>query len=286
VIVEGEMDKLAIDAVQGPATVSVPDGAPAIDARDYTSKFAYLSGVAEERLRSAKRVLIATDMDAPGERLADELARRIGYTNCARVQWPEGCKDANETLVKRGATALCDALMDAKPYPIEGLIAVRDLREPVERLYQHGLDRGVTSGWTPFDTHYRARAGLMAVVTGSPGSGKSHFLDNLMVRLARQHDWTFGICSPENQPLERHVAGLIAVWQGKPFTDGPLPRMSLGEVRGTDVDGSAFRLHPARRANGRSHSRACRDPGLPHGHPRAGHRSLERTRTQPAGAHE
>lgn len=232
VAVVGNCDKLTIDAVQGPPAVSVPDGAPPPDARNYEAKLAFLAGDAEDRLRSAKRVLIATDMDAPGEKLADVLARRIGYGKCARVSWPDGCKDANETLTARGATAVCDALMAARPYPVEGIVAVRDLAPAVERLYERGLDKGdKTHEWVRFDRHVRARQGLLAIVTGSPGSGKSIFLDNWLLHLARAHDWTFAVCSPENQPLERHAAGMLAAWQGKPFADGPMARMSLGEVR-------------------------------------------------------
>lgn len=232
VVVEGEMDKLTIDAVQGPACVSVPDGAPPPDARNYAGKFAFLAGDAETRLRSAKRVLIATDADAPGETLADELARRIGYGKCARVSWPDGCKDANDTLMKLGAMTVCDALMAARPYPVEGIVMVHDLVPAVERLYERGLDRGaMTLHWPAFDRHCRARPGLLAVVTGSPGSGKSVFLDNWMLHLAQRHDWTFAVCSPENQPLERHAAGMLAAWQNKPFADGPRERMGLGEVR-------------------------------------------------------
>ncbi len=230
-IVEGEMDKLSIDAVQGPATVSVPDGAPPPDAANYASKFSFLSGVAEERFNAARRVILATDMDAPGQKLADELARRIGYAKCARVSWPDGCKDANETLVKLGSGAVLSALTDAQPYPVSGIVTVRDLAGPLEALYERGLDRGCTAGWPTFDRLCRARAGLLTIVTGQPGSGKSHFLDNLMTRLAQRHGWTFGICSPENQPLERHLAGILAVFTGEPFGQGPLARMSLDRVR-------------------------------------------------------
>jgi 5S rRNA maturation endonuclease (ribonuclease M5) len=115
-IVEGEMDKLTIDAVQGPSTVSVPDGAPPSDAKNYTSKLTFLDGVAGERLKAATRVILATDMDAPGQKLADELARRIGKTKCAKAKWPEGCKDANETLVMHGRDAVLTALTEAQPY--------------------------------------------------------------------------------------------------------------------------------------------------------------------------
>ncbi len=86
--------------------------------RHYASKFSFLGGVAEERLRAATRVILATDMDAPGQKLADELARRIGYAKCSRVTWPEGCKDANETFMNLGKTAVLEALANAQPYPV------------------------------------------------------------------------------------------------------------------------------------------------------------------------
>jgi twinkle protein len=116
-LVEGEIDKLSIDTAGGPLTASVPDGAPPPDARNYASKFSFLDEVAMGHLRVATTVLIATDMDAPGQSLADELAKRIGYATCWRIWWPEGCKDANEVLVKFGAQALRDALGKAQPYP-------------------------------------------------------------------------------------------------------------------------------------------------------------------------
>lgn len=229
-IVEGEMDKLSIDAVQGWPTVSVPDGAPAENATNYAGKFTFLEGVAEARLKAARTVILATDMDGPGRKLADELARRIGPEKCQRVMWPGGCKDANETLVTLGADAVKQALADAQPYPVAGIFTVRDLADPLEALYDRGLDRGVTAGWMTFDRLYRARPGLLTIVTGSPGSGKSYVLDNLMVRLAERHGWAFGICSPENQPLERHLAGILSIYQGAPFGDGPTPRMSREEM--------------------------------------------------------
>lgn len=116
-IVEGEMDKLSIDAVQGPATCSVPDGAPAPDSKHYASKFSFLGEAAMARLHSAKIILIATDMDAPGCKLADELTRRIGYTRCKRVSW-HPYKDANEMLVVEGPQAVLDALAAAEPFPV------------------------------------------------------------------------------------------------------------------------------------------------------------------------
>jgi twinkle protein len=116
-VVEGEMDKLSIDTAGGPPTVSVPDGAPAVDAKHYASKFTYLDGVAKEQLNVASLVLIATDMDAPGQKLADELARRIGCAKCRRASW-HPWKDANELLVRRGPQAVLEVLANAHPWPI------------------------------------------------------------------------------------------------------------------------------------------------------------------------
>ena len=70
------------------------------------------------------------------------------------------------------------------------------------------------------------------MVTGIPGHGKSSFLDALLVNYAVRHGWTFAVCSPENQPLERHAAQLLARYVGKPFHDGPTPRMTPAEMEG------------------------------------------------------
>jgi twinkle protein len=119
-VVEGEIDKLSIDTAGGPPTVSVPDGAPPPDAKHYASKFSFLDETAMARLTAATTVLIGTDMDAPGERLAEELAQRIGYATCKRVSW-HPYKDANEMLVAQGPQAILTALAHAQPFlvPLE-----------------------------------------------------------------------------------------------------------------------------------------------------------------------
>jgi twinkle protein len=179
-------------------------------------------------------VILATDADAPGRELADELARRIGYAKCQRVTWPDGCKDANEVLVKLGRTALLQALADAQPYPVEGIV------QPCGSWPGHwmtctsaGSTSGCGAGWETVRRPLPSQGpDLLCIVTGSPGSGKSVFLDNLMVRLAQHHGWTFGICSPENQPLERHLAGiLLGVRRPCRSTTGRSPRMTHERMR-------------------------------------------------------
>lgn len=227
--VEGEIDKLSLEVAGFTNVVSVPDGAPAPDAKNYASKFAFLAS-AEGFLAAAKQHIIAVDADAPGQALETELVRRLGPERCSRVVWPEGIKDANECLVKIDADYLRTCVAAAEPFPVEGIVRVSDIARDLDDLYDKGFDRGVAAGWHRFDTHYRTRTGLFTVVSGIAGHGKSHFLDALMVNLAVRHGWTFAICSPENQPLKRHAAGIISTYQGEPFHDGPNPRMTKADM--------------------------------------------------------
>jgi len=222
VIVEGEFDKLACEVAGWPNVVSVPDGAPTPETKNYASKFEFLN---DERVESVERWIIAVDCDEPGERLSEELCRRFGKNRCLIVEWPEGQKDANDVLKKMGADALNEALSNAKPIPMEGVFTADDLRDDIDSLYDNGLDKGVSTGWPCLDQIYTVRPGEFTVVTGIPNSGKSNWLDALTVNLAREQGWNFAMFSPENQPLSDHMARIIEKYVGRPFHDGPTQRM-------------------------------------------------------------
>lgn len=224
IVVEGELDKLSMDEAGLTNSVSVPDGAPAPNTKDYAGKFTYMES-AEDKLSAVKTFIIAVDDDEPGRKLEDELARRLGRERCKRVKWPEGCKDANEVLARHGTEVLTDCVKDAEPYPITGVFEVIDISSKVDLLYENGLERGHKTGWPSVDKFYTVRPGELTIVTGIPNSGKSNWLDALVVNLAKSHGWSFGLFSPENQPLEDHAARLIEKWSTQPFDDGPTPRM-------------------------------------------------------------
>jgi len=63
------------------------------------------------------------------------------------------------------------------------------------------------------------------LVTGTPSSGKSEWLDALLVNLAKRERWRFVIYSPENWPLELHHSKIIEKFIGKPFNPGPTERL-------------------------------------------------------------
>lgn len=111
------------------------------------------------------------------------------------------------------------------------LVSPLELSDRVMRLYREGLRRGASTGWPSLDRFYTVAEGQITIVTGWPSSGKSEWLDALMMNLAQQ-GWTFAVFSPENKPEETHVAKLLEKRIGKPFGDGPSERMSGEEVGG------------------------------------------------------
>jgi twinkle protein len=232
IIVEGELDKLALEEAGIRNVVSVPDGAPkAVKAGEPDpddAKFSYIPACAEY-LERLDRIILAVDNDEPGLALAEELARRLGKERCWRVRWPVSgdapCKDANESLLMHGAEVLRECIDLAEPYPITGLVSILDFTDETFALYRDGRKRGLSTGWSSLDEYMTIRPGELTILTGVPSSGKSEFLDALAVNLAVAHGWRFAMCSFENPPAE-HITKLTEKYSGLPFWDGPSRRMS------------------------------------------------------------
>ncbi|KAK6263584.1 hypothetical protein QUC31_011696 [Theobroma cacao] len=126
VVVEGEIDKLAVEEAGVHNCVSVPCGAPqTVSAKELPTlekdiAYQYLWN-SKEYLDKVSCIILATDVDDPGNALAEELARRLGKERCWRVEWPKkddfSCfKDANEVLKCLGPEALKEVIENAKPY--------------------------------------------------------------------------------------------------------------------------------------------------------------------------
>jgi twinkle protein len=224
--VEGEMDKLSVEVAGFVSCVSVPDGAPTPNTKNYDSKFDFMDAPELER---AKFHIIAVDNDEPGVRLEDELLRRLGRDTCKVARWPAGCKDANDVLRTYGAETLRNCIEGAQWVPVEGEHAVSEYSESMDRLYRYGMPTGLSTPWESVNPLYTVMAGEWTLVTGIPGHGKSEWLDALMVRLAQDHGWCFAIFSPENQPTEYHLSKLAEKYIGKPFGSGPSDRMTPDE---------------------------------------------------------
>mgnify|MGYP001597116784 CR=1 FL=1 len=219
IIVEGEMDALAcLEA--GIEAVSIPNGAGSGD------KLKFLES--DERIfKDAKRIILALDNDAPGKATAEELARRLGKYRCLQISNP--LKDLNDLLVEQGRDAVKAVIEAAHHWPVEGLYDASFFRSQVDDIYLNGMGTGLSTGFTCLDDLYSISPGLLTVVTGYPGGGKSELVDQLMINIAGEHGWKFAIASFENPP-KLHIAKLMAKREKKPFFPGRLQRMDKWEL--------------------------------------------------------
>lgn len=228
IIVEGEMDKLAMEEAGFRNCVSVPDGAPpkvsdnAIPSEEQDVKYQYL-WTCKEYLEKASRIILATDADPPGQALAEELARRLGRERCWRVTWPnknekEQFKDANEVLMFMGPDVLREVIESAELYPIKGLFNFRDYFSEIDAYYHQtlGSELGISTGWKAMDDLYNVVPGELTIVTGVPNSGKSEWIDALLCNLNASVGWKFALCSMENKVRE-HARKLLEKRIKKPF---------------------------------------------------------------------
>jgi twinkle protein len=206
VIVEGEMDKLAFYESGIKYCVSVPNGAS-------NMKMEYLKDFPE----NVEKVYIAVDNDEAGQKLEDELSRRIGRDICYRVTYPEGCKDINDVLINYDKSEVSKCLNKAQPYPLEGVLSVNDFDIDIDNLYENGLKKGLTVNHNNFDNLFSFATSQLTVVTGVPTHGKSNFLEHICMRLSCQHGWKFGVFSPEHYPMQLHFSVLAEKLIGKSF---------------------------------------------------------------------
>jgi len=222
IIVEGEMDYLTGVEVGLNNVLSVPSGAPVkvADGKVLPSedkKFAFVWN-AREILEAAPYVVLATDQDTAGQALAEELARRIGKDKCRLAKFDK--KDLNEIHTSDPTRQeIGTVIKNAKPYPISGLSDPEIYRDRINDLFKQGTGKGESTGYPSLDEIYTVASGQLSVVTGYPSSGKSNFVDQLMVNLAKKSDWKFAICSFENQP-EIHITRLMEIYTQKRFFDG------------------------------------------------------------------
>ena len=234
IICEGEIDALSVSTAMPEAcVVSVPNGAPLKISNNKVEpeedrKFSYVFS-AKDKLANVEKIIIAGDMDPQGTALGEELARRVGKLKCWTVEWSSG-KDANDTLLADGVEGVRKVITKAQPWPIAGLRDVNFYEDKLFDLYEKGHGKGESTGFRCLDDLYTVVPGQLTVVTGIPSSGKSEFIDAIMVNLARERGWKFCVCSFEND-APTHIAKLAEKYLKLPFFDGPSPRMTRDDLK-------------------------------------------------------
>lgn len=189
VITEGEIDCLSVMQAGYLRSVSLPDGWSA----DGEKRQALLD--AEDALRKAPYVIAAGDNDEAGRGFPKALANILIGHDVRYAKWPEGCKDANDVLVKYGEGELAKCLTEAVRIDPEGgfITGISDLPPlPARRVLRVGM--------TPYDYSIAFEVGAMSVGTGTPGSGKSTFTTFAAYHVAQNESIRVGLLSFETHP--------------------------------------------------------------------------------------
>jgi twinkle protein len=201
------------------SVVSVPDGAPPArdkngkmivvpdDDRDIDpeddDKFSFMSRLMDPIMR-VKHHIIAVDGDEPGGRLGKELVRRIGPAKCFWVEYPKdqvvpdkktkklrACKDLNEVKKHLGPEAVREMIDNAKPWPVKGLFRLSDYPElEIPEMVEIGLSKELDEKMKFYQSQF-------IVCTGIPNVGKSTFINQVSVLLAKKHKWPIAMFSGE-----------------------------------------------------------------------------------------
>lgn len=221
VIVEGEIDALSFLTCGINFVVSVPNGA--------STNLDYLDNCIDF-FEEKEDVILAVDQDPKGLELQKELARRIGPEKCRVVDFLD-CKDANEFLVKYGAPELFRTVEVAKDYPMGGVYTTKDLDSDFTNLYYSGLKPGVKLGVKSLDESITWETGRLVVVSGIPGHGKSEVVDFIISKLNMLHGWKPALFSPENHPMQIHLAKLCEKFIGKPFGSGSMSTEEFNQAK-------------------------------------------------------
>lgn len=214
IITEGETDALSFAEIGRTDVISVPAGA--------NTNLVWMDRFVETHLEDKRVIYIAVDSDRKGKELSKELVRRLGAERCRIAAYPDDCKDANEVLVKYGGEALIQVLAIAPEVPLEGVFTLKNVSEDLRSLFEKGMQRGAETGWGNLDKYCTFEKGRLCVIGGIPGSGKSEFLDELLIRLNLRHGWKAAFFSPENMPLPYHLRKLMEKATGQRFKQGQM----------------------------------------------------------------
>ena len=226
-IVEGEIDCLSMHESGIYNVVSVPNGA---NVRGNTN-LEYLDNCISY-FEPLEKIIIAVDQDEAGERLKQELVRRLGKDKCTFLKYPDDCKDINDVLLKYGREKVKEIAASDIQFPIDGIVTSESIEVDLLNFYDNGYPKGTEVKIDGFNEHLRLSDGQITIVTGSPGSGKSEFIDLIMATTSVTDIWKWGVCSFENIPASLHATKIAEKLTGKSFDyrKDHLQRMTRDEL--------------------------------------------------------
>jgi twinkle protein len=197
IICEGEEETMCWHEAGYPFAVSCPNGAATGN-----NNLEWLDN--SYNFFEGKKIYLATDGDAPGKKLREDLSRRFEPSDVYIIEFTD-YKDANDYLKAKGVDSLKFLFDNAKPLPIPEISTVEDFMGELMDIYDNGYPVGDKIDYPEFDEHITWKRGQFVVVSGVPGSGKSTFVDQVCLRLALRRNWKFAMFSPENDNVLKSI---------------------------------------------------------------------------------
>lgn len=156
----------------------------------------------------------------------DEILAALGALNVSRCR-----PHLSEQEVRTIAASVGRYPSEAETAEADAprLVSTLHKQAVLEDLWEKGLPPGFKTGWPAVDAFYTVVPGQLSIVTGWPNSGKSEWVDALLVNLSRQ-GWRIAYFSPENMPVEIHMAKIIEKLDGRPFGAGRNDRVAKGSI--------------------------------------------------------
>lgn len=213
IIVEGEFDKLAFYEAGVKNCVSVSQGAPN-EGQQVGTKLQCLDN-SIDYIKDAKKVILACDNDPNGRYLTKVLIERFGADRCAVVEFPEGCKDANDVLIQLGKEKLKELIETAKETPIEGVRTLQQAKSKMLDIYKNGFRKGTPTMIRELQYKFSFYKMWWNLWHGIPNSGKSAFVHFLMMCMSVHHGWKWAVFSPEHYPEEDFYIDMIELLTGR-----------------------------------------------------------------------
>lgn len=202
IVVEGENDVCALTEADRTTVVSVPNGATRGNINlDYLDN-------CYEHFEDKEMIIIATDNDENGKNLERELIRRFGAERCYTVDFGKW-NDPNQVLIKEGILALQEIIDNAKPVPLEHVETLNSHKKELHEFFINGAPKGFKIGLGDFDKIFSTYTGQYIAVTGIPGSGKSDWVDQMVVGYNLKYGWKVAMCSVENRPSYLHTDKIL-----------------------------------------------------------------------------
>ncbi len=179
ILVEGQLDSLAVATASIPNAVSVPTGAKGFTWIPYCWDW----------LCKWEKIIVFGDFEKGSISLLDELAKRLkDRVEHVREDNYKDCKDANEILLKYGAEQVRKCVEESVKLPIDNVVDLADVKEldpySIEKIPTGVADvDNLLCGGIPF--------GVVTIVTGKSGKGKSTFVGQIITRALNKGDNVF-----------------------------------------------------------------------------------------------